>query len=158
MVSQSADGEILMLSFWALGIRAVRGSCSASGEAKGGRSALTELIGHVRGGMPALLAVDGPRGPRNRARKGIAVLSQQSGAAVLTVVARPSRRWIFSRAWDRFQIPMPFCQIDAYFAEPLHPEADESVELYRRRIEASLNQLESTWDAVESETTSADPT
>ncbi len=149
MVSQSADGEILMLGFWALGIRPVRGSCRSGGPTKGGRSALTELVRHVRRGLPALLAVDGPRGPRNRARKGIAVLSQQTGAAVLTVVARPSRRWIMSRAWDRLQIPMPFCQIDAYFADPIHPRAGESVEVYRRRIEDSLSQLESTWDAAE---------
>lgn len=149
MVSQSADGQLVVTGFLALGIKVIRGSNSSRGQDKGGRSALNELMAHVRGGSPAYLAVDGPRGPRNRVRKGIAVLSRQTGAAVLNVVAVPSRRWIFSRAWDRLQIPKPFCRIDAYFAEPLLPSETESVEQYRRRIEHSLNELEIKHDAAE---------
>jgi lysophospholipid acyltransferase (LPLAT)-like uncharacterized protein len=92
------------------------------------------------------LAVDGPRGPRNRVRKGIAVLSRKSDAAVLNVVLVPSRRWILQGTWDRLQIPKPFCRIDAYFAEPLWPLPQETVEQYRRRIEFSLNELEASHD------------
>ena len=88
MVSQSADGDLLLPGFRALGIRAIRGSNSALGQDKGGRSALKGLIAHVECGGPALLAVDGPRGPRNRARKGIAVLSRETNAAVLNSVRR----------------------------------------------------------------------
>jgi len=149
MVSQSADGQLLVPGFWALGIKAIRGSSRGRGQDKGGRSALNELIEHVHAGSPAYLAVDGPRGPRNHVRKGIAVLSRETGAAVLNVVAVPTRRWILHRAWDRLQIPQPFCRIDAYFAEPLRPCASESVEEYRRRIEASLNELETQHDPEE---------
>ncbi|MEM9185611.1 MAG: DUF374 domain-containing protein [Planctomycetota bacterium] len=142
MVSQSADGQLLMAGFWALGIRPVRGSSRGKSRDKGGLLAIDTMIRHVRGGRPALIAVDGPRGPRNRVRKGIAVLSRQSGGAVLNVVLVPTRRWVLGGAWDRMQIPKPFCRIDAYFAKPLTPEQDESVEAYRGRIEASLNDLE----------------
>ena len=149
MVSQSADGALLLPGFRALGIKAIRGSNRSQSQDKGCRSALKELMQHVRGGSPAYLAVDGPRGPSNHVRKGIAVLSRETGAAVLNIVAVPSRRWIFSRAWDRLQIPKPFCRIDAYFAEPIRPCATESVEEYRRRIEASLNELEAKHDPEE---------
>ena len=149
MVSQSADGQLLVPGFWVLGIKVIRGSNRSQKHDKGGRSALKNLIEHVRGGSPAFLAVDGPRGPRNHVRKGIAVLSREADAAVLNVVAVPTRRWILRSAWDRLQIPQPFCRIDAYFAEPLRPTGDETVEQYRQRIENSLNELEAEHDAGE---------
>lgn len=89
MVSQSGDGQLLLAGFWLLGIKAVRGSNRRMHRDKGGRKALSELTSHVQNGAPAILAVDGPRGPRNRVRKGIAVLSRESGAAVLNVVLSP---------------------------------------------------------------------
>lgn len=152
MVSRSADGDLLIPGFRALGIVPIRGSNRTTGKDRGGRLALDALILHVAGNSPALLAVDGPRGPRNRVRKGIAVLSQQSGAAVLNVIAVPSRRWILRKSWDRLQIPMPFCRIDAYFAAPLRSGSNEGVEPFRRRIEESLNELEAMWDPTEAAT------
>jgi hypothetical protein len=151
MVSRSADGDLLIPGFRALGIVAIRGSSRSGEKDRGGRAALDALIVHVAGKLPALLAVDGPRGPRSRVHKGIAVLSQQSGAAVLNVIAVPTRRWILRKTWDRLQIPMPFCRIDAYFAEPLRPNSDEGVDQFRRRIEASLIELESKWDPAEAQ-------
>jgi hypothetical protein len=150
MVSQSADGQLLLPGFWALGIKVIRGSNRSQNHDKGGRSALRQLITHVLNGSPAILAVDGPRGPRNHVRKGIAVLSRETGAAVLNVVAVPSRRWILRGAWDRLQIPQPFSRIDAYFAEPLRPRGTETVEQYRCRIETSLYELEVIHDRGES--------
>jgi hypothetical protein len=149
MVSQSADGELLLPGFYALGIKAIRGSNRSQDHDKGGRSALKQLIAHVRGGSPAYLAVDGPRGPRNHVRKGIAVLSRETGATVLNVVAVPSRRWIVRGTWDHLQIPKPFCRIDGYFAEPIRPRSTETVEQYRLRIETSLNELEASHDPLE---------
>lgn len=148
MVSQSQDGALVAIGLKCVGIIPVRGSSQRRKGDKGGLSALQNLIDHVRDGKPAYLAVDGPRGPRNRAHKGIAALSQQSGAPVLNAVVVPSRRWIFKRSWDRLQVPMPFCRIDVHF-DVLHPSAAESVEEYRRRIEASLNALEAQHDPAE---------
>ncbi|QDU44240.1 hypothetical protein Mal52_27180 [Symmachiella dynata] len=149
MVSQSTDGDLLLPGFWVLGIKPIRGSNRAHNQDKGGRSALNELIAHVQGGSPAYIAVDGPRGPRNHIRKGIAVLSRETNATVLNIIAVPTRRWILRKTWDRLQIPKPFCRIDAYFAEPLQPTESESVEDYRRRIQTSLNELEANYDGDE---------
>ena len=91
------------------------------------------------------------RGPRNRVHKGIAILSQRTGAAVVNLVAVPTRRWIFTHAWDRFQIPKPFATIHGYFGEPLFPRKGESVEQYRKRIETVLNELEQKHDPTEAE-------
>ncbi len=149
MVSRSADGELLVIAFKALGVLPIRGSSHQGGKDRGGQAALLELVEHVDCGGRAIIAIDGPRGPRNQVRKGIAVLSKRTGAAVLNVVTLPTRRWILGKAWDRLQMPMPFCRIDAYFADPLLIAEDESIEEFRQRIEASLNQLEAKHDPDE---------
>jgi lysophospholipid acyltransferase (LPLAT)-like uncharacterized protein len=152
MVSRSADGELLIPCLWLRGIVPIRGSNRhKNGGDKGGLGAIEALVEHVAGGAPGYLAVDGPRGPRNRVHKGIAVLSQRTGAAVVNMVAVPTRRWIFTRAWDRFQIPKPFSTIHGYLGEPIFPRKDESVEQYRKRIEISLNDLERKHDPAESQ-------
>ncbi|XZE55317.1 lysophospholipid acyltransferase family protein [Planctomycetaceae bacterium SH139] len=149
MVSRSADGQIIVPALKIRGCVPVRGSSNRRGRSKGGITALAALVQHVLTGRPAVLAVDGPRGPRNHAFKGIASLSRDSQAVVLNVITIPSRRWILSKTWDRLQIPKPFCTINAYFAEPLEMDPNESLESYRQRIEQSLNQLERTYDPAE---------
>ena len=155
MVSRSTDGELLVPCLLLCGIVPIRGSNRQTRGDKGGLAAIKALIEHVGGGAPGYLAVDGPRGPRNRVHKGIAVLSQQTGAAVINLVAVPTRRWIFTRAWDRFQIPKPFATIHGYFGEPLFYREGEGVEEYRKRIETALNDLERQHDPIESELTTA---
>ena len=151
MVSRSADGAHLIPSLRVRRIVPIRGSNRRKNGDKGGLAAIDALVEHIAGGAPGYLAVDGPRGPRNRVHKGIAMLSQRTGAAVVNMVAVPTRRWIFTHAWDRFQIPKPFATIDGYFGEPLFPRKDESVEQYRKRIETALNELEQMHDPVEAE-------
>lgn len=151
MVSRSDDGELLVPCLWMCGIVPIRGSNRRKSGDKGGMAAIEALIVHIDGGSPGYLAVDGPRGPRNHVHKGIAVLSQRTGAAVINMVAVPTSRWIFTKAWDRFQIPKPFSTIHGYFAEPLFYREGEGVEEYRKRIEISLNALELKYDPIESE-------
>jgi lysophospholipid acyltransferase (LPLAT)-like uncharacterized protein len=151
MVSQSRDGALVALGLRLVGITPIRGSSRRRKKDNGGLAALNNLIDHVSSGKPAYLAVDGPRGPRNRVNKGVAVLSRRADAAVLNVVVVPSRRWILKRTWDRLQIPVPFCRIDTYFADPIRPQLGETAEQYRRRIELSLNTWEARHDPIEAE-------
>lgn len=149
MVSRSRDGGFLIRCLRRSAIVPVRGSGDRCGRDKGGSKALNALILHLRRGSPVLLAVDGPRGPRNRVQRGIAVLSQRTGASVINVVSVPEHRWILSGSWDRLQIPMPFSRIDVYFGEPLRPAEGESTDAYRLRIEQNLNSLEQLHDPAE---------
>jgi lysophospholipid acyltransferase (LPLAT)-like uncharacterized protein len=151
MVSRSRDGDFVALGLRLAGIKTIRGSSRRRRKDKGGLSALSDLAEHLRRGLPAYLAVDGPRGPRNRVHKGVAALSQRTGAAVLNVAAVPTRRWIFKRSWDRLQLPKPFCRIDIVMAAPIWPQPGESIEQYRRRIEESLCQLEKLADPAEAQ-------
>ncbi len=149
MVSRSRDGELIVPALETIGCVVYRGSKKSHLRARGGQQAIDALIAHVRDGAPAAIAVDGPRGPRGRVHKGIALVSQQTGGPVLNLVAVPRLRWIAWRAWDRMQIPVPFLRIDGYFATPIYPQAGEKLESYRQRIEASLRQLEADLDPKE---------
>jgi lysophospholipid acyltransferase (LPLAT)-like uncharacterized protein len=150
MVSRSLDGQIIVPALRVRGVIPVRGSGGKGrGTGRGGREALDALIAHVRGGRPAYLAVDGPRGPRGHVHKGVAVMARACDAAVLLMVAVPKSRWILKRSWDRLQIPKPFTTIDGYFAEPIFPAEDETAEQLRQRIENALLALDKEHDPSE---------
>jgi lysophospholipid acyltransferase (LPLAT)-like uncharacterized protein len=150
MVSKSADGQLIVPALIVSKCTPVRGSKWRATGGKGGREAVEALTQHVLDGFPAAVAVDGPRGPRGRVHKGIAAISQATGAAVLNVVAVPTQRYVFKTTWDRLQLPLPFCLIRGYFAEPIFPIAGEKLEAYRHRIEVSLRTLEQRVDPTES--------
>lgn len=150
MVSRSADGEIIARALRIRGCVPVRGSGGGkSKQSKGGGTALRQLIRHVRDGRPAVLAVDGPKGPRNHVHGGIVALATEANAVVVNVVVIPSRRWILTKAWDRLQIPKPFSTITAYFADPMTRDEAESDEEFRLRIERTLSDLERSVDEAE---------
>lgn len=149
MVSNSADGEVLIPSLRVRGIIPVRGSTRSGAETKGGADALAALTKFSRAGAPVYFAVDGPRGPRNHVRRGVAQLAIDAHAAVLVAVAVPSRRWILSKTWERFQIPYPFARIDVFFEQPTVPLEREDVEALRERISTRLNALEMLHDPTE---------
>jgi len=149
MVSRSKDGDFLVPTLRINGIQPVRGSTRAKGKSKGGGVALKSLVERVRGGSPAYLAVDGPRGPRNYVNRGIAKLSYVTGAAVLVAVLIPRRRWIISSAWDRLQIPKPFTLIEMFFGPPLRLNEGEDLGAFCLRIENAIAALEAQHDPIE---------
>jgi lysophospholipid acyltransferase (LPLAT)-like uncharacterized protein len=151
MVSRSADGDMLVPSLRVRGVKAVRGSTRLLGRDKGGSQALALLIDHVRDGAPGYFAVDGPRGPRGEVGLGIAKLAQATGAAVIPAIPVPRRRWILTRAWDRFQVPKPFTRIDAYFTPPLFCGPNEDIEVFCARVQETLTALERQHDAHEAD-------
>lgn len=147
LVSRSADGDVLVPILRWCGHVPIRGS-SGTGR-KGGATALQAMIKHVRSGHSAMIAVDGPRGPRGKVQKGIGLLAQKTDAAVVLVASIPSRRWVIRKSWDRFQAPKPFATIDVYTSEPMLPRAGESLEHFTDRIEQALLELEARHDPEE---------
>lgn len=149
MASQSADGQLLAPTFRALGVPLARGSNSRGGKARGGREALASIVQHVASGGNAVIAVDGPRGPRGCARKGVASLSKETGCPIVCVVVVPKWRLVMRKTWDRFQVPIHFTRYDAYFGEVIRPTVGESSESIRRRVEETLHSLETRHDPQE---------
>jgi hypothetical protein len=149
MVSKSKDGELMAEAIQRIGCEVVRGSKKSHQRERGGREAVDELIRHIQGGGYGVITVDGPRGPRGRVHKGLAMISQKTNAPILLMVPIPNRRLIATRAWDRMQIPLPWSRIDSHFADPIFPIEGEKLENFRKRIEAELRRLEENHDPRE---------
>lgn len=151
MVSRSADGELLVPTLRLRGITAVRGSSRRSQTDKGGLLALATLAAMARQGRPALLAVDGPRGPRNRVHLGAIRLAQQVGGVIVPVAVVPTRRWILRRTWDRMQLPKPFSHMRLHFAPAIEAPANAERERLRQAVQDALLALELRLDPTEAE-------
>lgn len=151
MVSRSRDGATLVPILRARRVRPVRGSSRFGDRDKGGRAALAQLADMLRAGVPALLAVDGPRGPRNHVHRGVIDLARDTGAAILPVVVVPSRRWILTRAWDRMQVPKPFGTLRLAFGTPISVGHGESDDEARARVSEAVDALERRYDPAEAD-------
>ena len=120
IVSQSSDGEILARVLERLGMVCARGSSS-----RGGLKALVGAVREMRdNGRQAVITVDGPRGPRHEVKEGVIYLAHKTGARLVPVRAFVSRAHVFTRAWDRFQLPWPFCRVRYEWGEPYAVEVD----------------------------------
>jgi lysophospholipid acyltransferase (LPLAT)-like uncharacterized protein len=149
MVSASTDGEWLVPLCRARRIVPVRGSSRTRGEEKGGRAALAQLADGVRQGLPALLAVDGPRGPRNSVHRGIVDLARETDACIVVAGVFSNARHILERTWDRTQLPRPFSTLTGRFRPPIDPRTFTDAASLRAHVAAELHALEQAFDPDE---------
>lgn len=117
LVSLSADGALQRGVLGALGFCVKRGSSS-----RGGSSGLLAVAREIRNGRDAAFAVDGPRGPREHAKPGAAKAAALGGALLVPVASAAKTAFVFERAWDRFELPLPFSRVAIVAGAPLIPE------------------------------------
>jgi hypothetical protein len=150
MVSASADGDWLVPLCRVRRIVPVRGSTGMRGQDKGGRTALATLADGVRAGLPALLAVDGPRGPRSSVHWGVVDLARETDACIVVAgVFLPVNRFTLDRTWDRTQLPRPFSRLTGRFRPPIDPREFPDRASLRARVVAELHALEHEFDPDE---------
>ena len=150
MVSASRDGDWLVPLCRVRRITPVRGSTGERGADKGGRPALAKLAEGVRKGLPALLAVDGPRGPRSCVHQGIVDLARETDACIVVAgVFLPVSRFILERTWDRTQLPRPFSTLTGRFRPPIDPRDFDDPASLRAHVAAELLALEQAFDPDE---------
>lgn len=113
----------------------------AGSSSHGGMAALRNCVKALKRGKSIVITPDGPRGPREVVKAGVAQIALISSSQVVAVTARPKRAWKL-RSWDRFVIPRPFTTIDVILSEPIDPgqfsESKEPVESLREAIQSSL--------------------
>ena len=90
-----------------------------------------------------VITPDGPRGPRERVKPGVAQIAITAGAPVVPLAIGVDRCWRL-KSWDGFIIPKPFSRVQVTIGSPLpaprHPASRELTEQYRLHIEESLLQ------------------
>lgn len=112
LVSASRDGDVLAAILDRWGIAVVRGSSSA-----GGSEAVLAMVKLVNDGFTMLITPDGPRGPADELKIGGLVVAQRTGAPVVLCAPRYHSAWRL-KSWDRFQVPIPFSNVDLAWSAP----------------------------------------
>jgi lysophospholipid acyltransferase (LPLAT)-like uncharacterized protein len=135
LISSHGDGDIIGNVMKRFGQRLVRGSSS-----KGGKEALREMVKLARGNHDLVITPDGPRGPAEVLKPGVANLSCLSGKGVIPMAWSCSRMKRFS-SWDRFMLPYPFSRGVFIWGEPLFRLEGEQPEVFRQRIEQALKDV-----------------
>lgn len=133
VVSQSKDGEILSAVLEGFGFRTVRGSSS-----RGGTRALVAAKRFMEAhDLGVIFTVDGPRGPRHKVKPGAVFLANLAGSPVVPVRAVMERAKIFHKAWDKFQLPLPFSRCTIIYGDPVMlPDCTRDPEEMQRQCEA----------------------
>jgi len=145
MSSLSKDGQLQADILHRCGYSAVRGSSS-----KGGQKALVELIRKVKTGFAAAFALDGPRGPQYKAKPGAALAAIKTGSILLPVSSYSKSNFIFKKAWDKYELPLPFSQVVIAYGMPINTAKDSnaqelSLELEKRTYALSKFTHETFW-------------
>jgi lysophospholipid acyltransferase (LPLAT)-like uncharacterized protein len=114
IVSRSTDGDIQAAALSVLSLRVIRGSSS-----RGGARALSAVTRALRLGADAAFAVDGPKGPPGVPKPGAALAASKADALLLPIATASSRALVLRRAWDRFEIPLPFSRVAVVVGAPV---------------------------------------
>lgn len=138
LTSRSRDGDLLAGFVRGFGLGVVRGSSS-----RGGLTALRTLARLLQERAEVVIVPDGPRGPREVAQPGAAILARLTGAPVVPVGFGAWPRAVL-RTWDAFLIPRPFARAAVVFGDPIlvAPQADvDGIEAARGAIEVALTRV-----------------
>ncbi len=132
LLSSHGDGDLIANTMKGFGFRLIRGSST-----KGGTEALREMVRLGRNNTDLAITPDGPRGPAEVAKPGIAQLARLTGHPILPLAFSSSRARRF-KSWDRFLLPYPFSRGVFVWGDPLFCREGEEIEAFRLRIEEAL--------------------
>lgn len=115
MISDSKDGELVYQIIANFGSTAARGSAR-----KNPIKALKGFIRLMKKDLYwAVIAVDGPRGPRRQVKPAITEMSKLFKCPIFTISVAASSVWTFNKSWDKGFVPKPFSKVVFYFGPGL---------------------------------------
>ncbi|MGP1430618.1 MAG: lysophospholipid acyltransferase family protein, partial [Fusobacterium sp.] len=85
--------------------------------------------------------LDGPKGPKEKAKKGLLYLCQKTSVPLVPVGISYSNKWILRKTWDKFEIPKPFSKVKIVLGEAMIIDENEDLDEYTEIIENSINDL-----------------
>ncbi len=147
MISRNLDGEITARVVEAFGSKAIRASGGrekAKAIEKGGMRGFLEMLAALERGENVAQTADVVKGARRTVGDGIVRLAKKSGRPIVPLAVASSRRYVFSKAWDRMSLNLPFGRTAICRGEPVAVAANASakqVEQARLRLEDELNRI-----------------
>ncbi len=152
LISAHRDGEIIANSVKGFGVEFIRGSAAnpkKPDKNKDGASAIVLMARALKDGHVVGVTPDGPRGPGERANRGVIRLAQMTGAPIVPAAYSVSRGGRLS-TWDRFLVAAPFSRgvylAGAPIAAP-QENTPEALESARQSVENALKDVTRRADA-----------
>jgi lysophospholipid acyltransferase (LPLAT)-like uncharacterized protein len=136
LVSKSKDGEMIADTMRLSRINAVRGSSS-----RGGAAAAREMVEILRSGWDAGITPDGPKGPARQVKEGAVRVAQLSGMPIVPIANALSNKLEIAKAWDRFQVPLPFGRSVVIYGEPLYVREGDDLAAKAAELKAALDRV-----------------
>jgi len=118
------------------GVRIIRG-----GSGDGGQAALGEMVERLRAQDSAFLAVDEPKGPALRVKRGCVEMARVAQVPLIPVGYRCRRGRFNTRRWDHWLMPRPFDSISVVYGAPLFFAAEETLTEAVERVTEGLRQV-----------------
>lgn len=141
LISASNDGEIVARGVEALNLKVIRGS-----KGRKGTQATLKILEKLEQGESASITVDGPKGPKHVAKKGIINIAKISQVPIIPMVWHSDApNFIKFNTWDDLTFPCGFIKVLVLFGEPIYVPADvddEGIEKYRQKLEFELKELD----------------
>lgn len=134
LVSKSKDGEMIARTMELSRIDAVRGSSS-----RGGAAAAREMVEILRSGRDVGITPDGPRGPAREVKEGAVRVAQLAGMPVVPIANALSHKLEVARAWDRFQVPLPFGRAVVLYGEPVRVGPGDDLAAKAAELKAAMD-------------------
>ncbi len=145
LVSQNRDGQYATNVLHSMGFRTVRGSSS-----KGGFKALREMADTLRKGIDCAITPDGPRGPAETLKSGIAHISRLGGRPLIPMGTSGWPAVRFS-SWDGFILPLPFARVPIVEGRPIPAvKREDDEQQWMERVETELNRVTACADLLAS--------
>jgi lysophospholipid acyltransferase (LPLAT)-like uncharacterized protein len=116
VVSESRDGKRASAVAQRWGHAVILGSSS-----HGGMHVLRACADEIRNGKTIVITPDGPRGPAEVVKPGVAQIALVTGATVIPLAAVPRHAWRL-HSWDRSSIPRPFTRVTINVGDPIYPQ------------------------------------
>lgn len=102
-------------------------------------SAAMELKNILEGGRSVALALDGPKGPAGKAKRGALHLARTTKRPIVAVRIEYAKSFRLGWRWDRYEIPLPFFRASFSNCGPFNVD-DTNLEEIEARLLAHLGE------------------
>jgi len=136
MSSPTKDGELISVPLEKMGYVLVRGSSD-----KKSISSTISLLKYLKKGYSIGTPLDGPKGPKEKAKKGLLYLCQKTSVPLVPVGISYTNKWILKKTWDKFEIPKPFSKVRIVLGEAMIIDENEDLDKYTEIVEKTINDL-----------------
>lgn len=136
LASPSKDGELIAVPLKLMGHKMVRGSTG-----KDSVKSVVQIIKLIKEGYSLGTPLDGPKGPPFVAKKGMIYVAQKTGKPLIFLGGAYEKKWIFSKTWDKFQLPKPFSKVVCVVGKRIYIPKGEDIKKYQLLAEKELERI-----------------